>query len=93
MNQIFKGAAKVIVWLGPDPALTAQKAFELMTTIYGVFQGLQKDEYSCWEKHIEASGDLSKSETWSPVRDIFEKAWVRDSQSANFAFRIRSNPV
>lgn len=74
MNAIYKGAQRVLVWLGRDPEGVAPEAVRMVRYLHGVFQ----DEEAHKEFRKRHSEELvsQSQEPWVPLSKLTKLPWV-----------------
>ena len=75
MNAVFKGAARILVWLGRDPEGVAAAAVRMVEHLDGVF----RDDEAHERFKMEHSEQLAKQkrEPWVPLSKLTRLPWVR----------------
>lgn len=75
MNRIYRGAAQVLVWLGPDETQVAPKAVAMIEDLAEVFQ--DQDRMDVFRReHLEELAERD-AETWEPLSRLTKLPWVR----------------
>lgn len=77
MNNIYRNAARVLIWLGEDPSRHGEKALRFMKSLDAIF----KDDLL--HKLFREQGeqlDWFPKEYWESLRKVTENPWVRKSQ-------------
>jgi hypothetical protein len=85
MNRIYRGAAEVLVWLGPDEAGVASRAVAMIENLAEVFQDQNRMDVFRRE-HLEELAERD-AETWEPLSRLTKLPWVRRTGS-----QIHSSP-
>ena len=81
MNEIYRGAARVLVWLGRDEEGVAQDAVRMVSYLHGVFQDeAAHDEFR--RAHSEELVSQSE-EPWVPLSKLTKLPWVSPHLSSN----------
>ncbi len=74
MNAIYQGAAKVLVWLGPDDEDAAEEAIGMVKYLNGVFE--DEEAHRIFKRaHSEGLGSQSE-EPWVPLSKLTKQPWV-----------------
>lgn len=74
MNAIYKGAERVLVWLGRDPEGVAGDAVRMVEYLHGVFRD-EKAHEEFRRRHSEELGSQSQ-EPWVPLSKLTKLPWV-----------------
>ena len=74
MNAIYKGAERVLVWLGRDPEGVAGDAVRMVEYLDGVFRD-EKAHEEFRRRHSEELGSQSQ-EPWVPLSKLTKLPWV-----------------
>jgi hypothetical protein len=74
MNQIYKNASRVLVWLGLDDQAMAEPAFKLVRELDEIFQ----DEEKCEKFRIDNTDHLEErsKDPWVPLDAVTHLPWV-----------------
>jgi hypothetical protein len=77
MNQIYKNATCVLVWLGEDTRGLANMGFQLIETLNDTLSQLDKDE-NLTDIHHQVV-EMFPREVWQPLGHLFHLPWVFSS--------------
>lgn len=78
MNAIYKGASRIVVWLGPDEDGVAEQAVRLVHRLHDVFAD-EKAHATFKKAHSEDLGKQSRGD-WEPLAKLTKLTWVSPSQ-------------
>ena len=77
MNEIYKRASHVVVWLGKDGKGEADAAFKFVESLAGIFSD-EKRKSLFVADHTGTNLDLRSMEDWVPMQHLTALPWVSD---------------
>jgi hypothetical protein len=79
MNDIYKNASHMLVWLGPDGQAMAEPAFKQVRKLDEIFQGPERRE-KFRRDHTDHLKERSK-DAWIPLTHVTHLLWVSRAET------------